>query len=128
MSTQSRGTGAAFSVQIKKADAPAIVAVTGELDLLTAPQLKQVLGQVIDSAKTVILDLSGVTYMDSTGLGALIGGLKRARELGGDLKLAGLVPRVRKVFSITKIENVFEIYASVEQAILGDQTQGGIAS
>jgi anti-sigma B factor antagonist len=128
MGGESRGTSAKFVIEITQPGPPAVMAIAGEVDLATAPRLKEVLVQVIDQAKTVILDLSGATYMDSTGLGVLIGSLKHAREVGGDVKLAGLVPKVRRVFSITGVDKVFEIYSTVEQAMTGDQAEGGIAS
>ena len=123
--TTEHGPGGKFSVEVKKRNAPAVVAVRGEIDLATAPQLKQALMKLLDESKTAVVDLSETSYVDSTGLGVLIGGLKRARELGGDLKLAGLVPRVRRVFAITRIGKVFEIYPSVEEALMGKQDEGG---
>ena len=128
MAAESPPAGPRIAIEVTQPGPPAVVVVAGEVDLATAPRLKDVLVRAIEQAKTVIVDLSAATYMDSTGLGVLIGSLKHARELGGDVKLAGLLPRVRRVFSITKIDKVFDIYPSVEEALLRDQAEGGIAS
>ncbi len=67
--------------------------------------------------KTVILDLGGVSFMDSSGLGALIAMLKRTTESGGDIKLVGLRKEVRLVFEITRAYKIFDIFDSVEEAL-----------
>ena len=67
--------------------------------------------------RTVILDLGGITFLDSSGLGALIALLKRTTEAGGDIKLAGLRKEVRLVFEITRAYKIFDIFDSVEEAL-----------
>lgn len=87
-----------------------ILAVTGELDLHTSPQLKRALSDVIGEGPThVALDLSGVPFMDSSCLGVLVGGLKRARENGGELALLSLQPSPAKVMALTGLDGVFRV-------------------
>lgn len=100
-----------------------IVVVTAAEGTLTAanvdPFQEQFLG-VLASApglKTLVLDLSGVTFMDSSGLGVLIALLKRTSEAGGDIKLAGLRKEVRLVFEITRAYKIFDIFDSSEEAL-----------
>ena len=65
----------------------------------------------------IVVDMQQVNWMNSSGLGMLVSGLTTARSSGGDLKLANLSPRVRRPLEITRLENVFEIYESVDDAI-----------
>jgi anti-sigma B factor antagonist len=66
---------------------------------------------------TVVVDLLGVTFLDSTALGVLVGALKRCREAGGELPLVITEPRLLKVFEITGLTGVFPIYSTVEDAV-----------
>jgi anti-sigma B factor antagonist len=71
----------------------------------------------VADVRTVIMDLSGITFLDSSGLGALIALLKRTTESGGDIKLAGLRKEIRLVFEITRAYKIFDIFDSVEEAL-----------
>jgi anti-sigma B factor antagonist len=94
-----------------------IVDVKGEVDLYTAPRLKERLKDLVGAGKhRLLVNLEGVEFMDSTGLGVLIGALKRAREANGALELAGLRNPVRKVLSITGLNRVFTIHESADRA------------
>ena len=87
-----------------------VIAVVGEIDVATAPQLREALHEVIAQGNgTVVLDLLGVTFLDSTALGVLVGGLKRCRELGGDLNVVVTDARIKKIFEITGLNKVFPI-------------------
>lgn len=87
-----------------------ILVVEGELDLHTSPQLQRALWDMIDQGTThVAVDLSGVPFMDSSSLGVIVGGLKRAREQGGDLALMSLQPSPAKVIALTGLDGVFRI-------------------
>jgi anti-sigma B factor antagonist len=91
-------------------DAWTILSVAGELDLYTSPQLKQALSDIIDHGSTyVALDLSEVPFMDSSCLGVIVGGLKRARENGGELALMSLQPSPAKVITLTGLDGVFRV-------------------
>ena len=87
-----------------------VIAVVGEIDVATAPQLREALHEVIAQGHaTVVLDLLGVTFLDSTALGVLVGGLKRCRELGGELHVVVTDARIKKIFEITGLVKVFPI-------------------
>ena len=94
-----------------------ILTVEGEVDVYTSPQLKQ---EIVDRAdagvKHLIINLSKVEYLDSTGLGVLIGGLKRLREVEGNLALVGPGMRILCFFEITGLDKIFDIYETEEQA------------
>jgi anti-sigma B factor antagonist len=94
-----------------------VVAARGEVDLYTAPSLKEELVSLVDRGRTrIAVDLSGVEFLDSTGLGVLIGGLKRCREGDGVLVLIGPRAPVQKVLSVTGLDTVFPIHQRLEQA------------
>ena len=97
-----------------------VLGLEGEIDLYTAPKLKEQISELIGSERSrIVVDLSRVEFLDSTGLGVLIGGLKRARERGGELALAGPTEPVRKVLSITGLDKVFSLHDSVDAATSG---------
>jgi anti-sigma B factor antagonist len=95
-----------------------VVTVEGEIDIYTAPRLRELL---IDLASKdnyqLIVDLEKVGFLDSTGLGVLVGGLKRVRPHDGWLDLVCTQERILKIFKITGLTKVFGIYQSVDQAI-----------
>lgn len=94
-----------------------LIELEGEVDVYTAPQLKQQMINLLESgAKEMIVDLSKVDYLDSTALGVLIGGLKRMREMDGNMVLVCPSPRIRRMFEITGLDKIFDIYNSVEDA------------
>ncbi len=102
-----------------------IVHLQGEVDLASAPQLRRELYDIIDQGhRWIAIDLSDVDFMDSTGLGVLIGALKRLREADGSLALAGFKPAVSRVFEITGLDRIFTIHASLSE--IGVATGGGL--
>ena len=99
-------------------DGVATVAVAGEVDLHTAPALKLALGEVIDEgARNILVDLSRTTFIDSTTLGVLMSAVKRLRPAGGELAIACHDPNVRKIFAITLLDRIFELFSSPDEAI-----------
>jgi anti-sigma B factor antagonist len=93
-----------------------IITVAGEIDVATAPQLRESLHGVITQGHgTVVLDLLGVTFLDSTALGVLVGALKRCRELGGELHIVVTDARIRKIFEITGLDKVFPIVDALSE-------------
>lgn len=89
----------------------------GEVDVYTAPQLKQQIISLLDSGvRHMTVDLSRVEYLDSTALGVLIGGLKRLRERDGTLDLICPNSRIRRIFEITGLDKIFDIYSTPEEA------------
>lgn len=94
-----------------------VLEIEGEVDVYTSPELKQNLVKLAeDGVKHVIVNLSRVEYLDSTGLGVLIGGLKRLREIEGNLVLVGPGMRILRIFEITGLDKIFDIYQTDEEA------------
>jgi anti-sigma B factor antagonist len=99
----------------------AILQVTGEVDVYTAPMLREQLRDLAaKGAVHLIVDLSRVEFLDSTGLGALVGGLKRLREAHGSLALVVSTPRTLRIFQITGLTNVLAVNRSLQDAITAD--------
>ena len=101
----------------KPSETSCILEVEGEVDVYTSPQLKQVIVEHADSGvKHLIINLAKVEYLDSTGLGVLIGGLKRLREVEGNMALVGPGMRILRIFEITGLDKIFDIYETEELA------------
>jgi anti-sigma B factor antagonist len=99
-------------------DGVTVVAVRGDVDVASAPSLRDRLQARVAKGETnIVVDLLEVPFLDSTALGVLIGGLKRCRDAGGDLRLVIDEPRILKVFEITGLTEVFSISPSVYEAI-----------
>ena len=97
-----------------------VVDVTGEIDVYTAPVLREELSTLIDQEHTqLVVDLTKVGFMDSTGLGVLVGALKKVRTIGGDLQLVINEEKILKVFRVTALTQVFTIHSSLDEALAG---------
>jgi anti-sigma B factor antagonist len=95
-----------------------VISLSGEVDLYTAPEFKQQLLEVIgQGGKEVIVDFTNTTFIDSTTLGVLVGGVKRLRTNEGRLSLVCSDRNITKIFEITGLDKVFEIYATRDEAI-----------
>src|ERR1700704_6535501 len=95
-----------------------VISLAGEVDLYTAPEFKQQLLEVIaQGAKHVIVDFSNPTFIDSTTLGVLVGGVKRLRTNDGQLTLVCTDRNITKIFEITGLDRVFAIHATRDEAI-----------
>lgn len=91
--------------------------MSGEVDLFTAPKLKEgILDLLGDDTRRLIVDLERVEFMDSTGLGVLVGALRRLKERDGTLALVCPQGPVLRVLDVTGLSKVFEIYGSVADA------------
>jgi len=98
-----------------------VVVVGGEIDVYTAPKLReQLIDLVTGGSYHLIVDMEGVEFLDSTGLGVLVGGLKRVRAHDGTLKLVCTQERILKIFRITGLTKVFPIFNSVAEAAAAD--------
>jgi anti-sigma B factor antagonist len=95
-----------------------VISLTGEVDLYTAPEFKQQLLDVIGKgAKDVVVDFSNTTFIDSTTLGVLVGGVKRLRTNEGQLSLVCSDRNITKIFEITGLDRVFTIYPTRDEAL-----------
>jgi anti-sigma B factor antagonist len=95
-----------------------LLSLTGEVDVANAPEFRQsALHLLAGGAKRLVVDLTGITYMDSSGLGALVGLLKRLKESGGKLAIAGPQPQVKRLFEITGLNQVFPLFDDVGSAL-----------
>ena len=108
-----------FDIKTERLDGDAyVIALSGEVDLYTAPEFKQQLLDVIgQGASEVVVDLTDTTFIDSTTLGVLVGGVKRLRPNGGRLSLVCSDRNITKIFEITGLNKVFDIYDSREGAV-----------
>jgi anti-sigma B factor antagonist len=94
-------------------DGVARVVVLGEADIYTAPELKEALNAAIEGGATsVLVDLSGATFIDSTTLGVLMGAVRRLRPAGGEVAIACADPNIRRIFEITLLDRVFRIFTT----------------
>jgi anti-sigma B factor antagonist len=98
-----------FAVRVIEAGEVTIVDVRGDLDCYTAPQLRTVLVELADGPRRVVLDVGSSTFIDSTGLGVLVGALKRLRQQGGDMVLRSPSPMTARLFEVTGMSKLFEI-------------------
>jgi anti-sigma B factor antagonist len=112
-------------MELSEVDGIPVISVHGEVDVSTAPRLRQQLIEVATSGSSlVIVDLEPVEFLDSTGLGVLVSGLKRFRTLEGDLLLVCTQRRVLKVFEITGLTAVFSMHSSVGDAVAAAKAAG----
>ncbi len=100
-----------------------VISLAGEVDLYTAPEFKEQLLEVVGKgSRNVLVDLTNATFIDSTTLGVLVGGVKRLRPNGGQLTLVCSDRNITKIFEITGLDKVFPIYPSRAEAVekIGD--------
>jgi anti-sigma B factor antagonist len=108
-----------FDVSESTREGVPVLEVHGEVDVSTAPQLREKLVAVAQRGEqTAVVDLSGVSFVDSTALGVLVSAAKRFRGNGGDLRLVVTEPHITKVLEITGLTDVFAIYESSNEAVI----------
>src|SRR3954447_25029840 len=113
-----------LSVVTRREGARTVISVTGEIDVYTAPTLREQLNELIAEGQYhLVVDMAGVDFLDSTGLGVLVGGLKRTRSHGGTLQLVCDQEKILKVFRITGLTKVFPIRASLAEALSSGEEQ-----
>lgn len=94
------------------------VEVQGEIDVYSSPKVKEAINELIEKGHyTLIINLEGVRYIDSTGLGVLIGALKKVREHSGSISLICTNPQIKKIFNITGLVKIFGIYKNEEESL-----------
>lgn len=116
-----------FNIQDEEIDSEThVIELGGEVDLYTAPEFKERLVELIETGKTkIVVDLSEATFIDSTTLGVLVGGVKRLRPAGGSLALVCSDQNITKIFEITGLDRVFPIHETRDQALSSVATAEG---
>ena len=105
-------------IEVKDYQGMKLIALSGEIDMYSSPALREEMMGLINKRVTpLLIDLKGVSYIDSSGIATFVEGLKRMMSYGGRLKLIGLIEGVREIFSFSKLDKVFEIYGSFEDAL-----------
>lgn len=95
-----------------------IIEVSGEIDVYTAPKLRESIVQAVEAGRRqLIIDVEHVDFLDSTGLGVLVGALKRVRAEEGTLDIVCTQERILKIFEITGLDKVFGLHASIDAAV-----------
>lgn len=107
-----------LKIEVEEKDGAVLLKLNGEVDVYTAPKLKSRLVDLVDQGKfKIIVDLEEVDFMDSSGLGVLVGGLKRVRSHDGSIALICTQENILKIFRITGLVKVFPIFENQDQAI-----------
>lgn len=97
-----------------------VVAPSGRLDVAGAPALKDAMKEVVQNGPPrVVIDMEGISFVDSTGLGSVIAALKQIRNRQGELRLAAPNQQVRVVLELTTLDKVFPYFATLEEALSG---------
>jgi anti-sigma B factor antagonist len=95
-----------------------VVTIAGEVDIYTSPKLKETLESAsADGCRLIVVDLGGVGFIDSSGLGVLVGALRRAREKDGDFRLVSGDEAVARIFRITGLDAVLPLHATLDDAL-----------
>jgi len=104
-----------------------VVEIIGEVDVYSAPQAKKVMHELVDGGAThLLIDLRATDYLDSTAMGALVGVLRRTAERGGWVRLVGPGPRIRRLFEITRLDQILPIFETEEEALADLPGEGGV--
>jgi anti-sigma B factor antagonist len=107
-----------LDVETSTKDGVSVVSLRGEIDVYTAPRLRQTLIDLVEGGATdIVVDMEHVDFLDSTGLGVLVGGLKRVKDRDGEMKLVAKQDRILKIFDITGLSKVFPMYGTLDEAL-----------
>jgi anti-sigma B factor antagonist len=107
-----------ISIDVKEKDSVLAVKVNGEIDAYTAPQLREKLFPLSEKEGVkMVVDLSEVNYMDSTGLGVFVGVFKNVRAHNGEFKIVGLSERLQRLFEITGLADIIDINSQIEGGV-----------
>ena len=111
-------SGPSLEIAVETSGGASILAPKGDVDMARSPVLRKSIAEALQSRpKALVLDLAGVPYMDSSGLATMVEALQNARKSQTPLKLCGLTPRVRSILEIARLNTVFTIFESREQAM-----------
>ncbi len=113
-----QGSPVDLSLETRQVGVRTVVEVGGEIDVYTAPKLRDTISELVAAGRYhLVVDMQAVEFLDSTGLGVLVGGLKKVRAHDGSLELVCHQDRLLKIFRITGLAKVFVIHADTEQAL-----------
>ena len=106
-----------LTINNRQVDGYDVIEIGGEIDVYTAPRLRESIVAAVEEGRIhLIIDVQKVDFLDSTGLGVLVGALKRVRADGGSLDIVCTQERILKIFEITGLDKVFGLHASVDEA------------
>lgn len=95
-----------------------VLSLKGNLDAITVPELKPEIDNIVSERKTaVVVDMSGLTLIDSSGVGAIVSLFKRVRALSGDVKVAGVTAQPKEIFRLLRLDRAFDIHPTIEEAV-----------
>lgn len=108
-----------LDVSVDRSEGCIVCRPVGELDAFGASQFRQVLAELACTGGLVLLDLTGVGFVDSAGLGALVGAIRRVRELGGDIAVVCPKPRLARLLHTTGFDRLISVFVSLDEAVTG---------
>lgn len=107
-----------IETSLRHLDGIPVLDVTGEIDIYTTPQFKEAVSAAIDENKpAIIINMTQVTYMDSSGFGTLLSATKRLRPLDGALYLTGCNDSIQRMLQITRLNTIFGVYGTEDEAL-----------
>ncbi len=107
-----------MDIQVDEQGGVTILACEGRMDAQVSDLVKDRIRELLDNGATrLVVDMEGLDFLDSSGLGALVSCLRRVKEKKGEIKLAGLRPEVRSIFEITRVSRLFHICETVPDAV-----------
>ena len=114
-----------LQIKVRKLGDIAVIELNGEVDAYTCSRLRETIIEAIENgADNLVVDMKEVDYIDSSGLGTLVGGLKRVSERQGVIAIVCTNPQIRKVFDIPGLVKVFPIFSAEEDAIKQLEARG----
>lgn len=115
-----------LGLDVRQVSGRPVLYVTGEIDIYTAPLFKQaVVNLVSEGTHNIVIDLTGVTFMDSSGFGTLLGATRRLRPGGGGLHLAGANSTIQRMLRLTRLDSIMQVHESAEAAVQAVGTGDG---
>lgn len=106
-----------LGIELERQGDTCVVSLSGEVDVYTSPALKERLIEAVDGqCSNILVDMSDVAFIDSSGLGVLVSGLRRVKERGGNMRLVCTKDSILKIFRITGLDKVFPIFSDMAEA------------
>lgn len=107
-----------MEVDTRRTERGIVINAAGDVDLYSSPKLREAIQDAVKKKLSpIVMNLKGVTYIDSSGVATLVEGLQRSKEFGGKFRLVGLKDRVYEVFQLARLQQVFEIFSTEAEAL-----------